>query len=237
MHIVLDIAAVAIIALTIFGAVRRGFMRSLISLAALVVSLILAYSFSASFGAVIDRSVVTPAASKIILKQSSETVTPDSPLAEFSVEDARYNKALVALYGGNSTQLVSDYNAYAAKEGAGATVGGYLDAALDARGYTQTASAAIAVVLIFIAVAIVASIVRAVVSPFMRLPVLHQFDKLLGLVVGIASCVAILMLFVAAATAVGNLIQAAGGGDYNAFIDKTYLFKYIYDSPLHTILK
>jgi len=65
-------------------------------------------------------------------------------------------------------------------------------------------------------------------------PNLH---KLLGLVVGVVNAAVILLVFVAIVTAVGYLIQVGGGGDYGAFVDKTYLFKYIYDSPLHTILK
>ena len=78
---------------------------------------------------------------------------------------------------------------------------------------------------------------KAVLTPIMHLPVLRQFDKLLGLVVGVVNAAVILLVFVAIVTAVGYLIQVGGGGDYGAFVDKTYLFKYIYDSPLHTILK
>ena len=99
------------------------------------------------------------------------------------------------------------------------------------------ASAALAAVVIFIGVAIVVWVLKAVLTPIMRLPVLHQFDKLLGLVVGVVNAAVVLFLFVAIVSAVGYLVQVGGGGDYGALVDKTHLFKYIYDSPLHTILK
>lgn len=53
------------------------------------------------FGEVIDSEVVTPLAAKSILKQSElGDVTLDSPLSEFSVDAARYNKKLLDLYDG-----------------------------------------------------------------------------------------------------------------------------------------
>ena len=70
MHIVLDVLVAAIVVFTVIGAVRKGFVRSLLSLVGLVLSLVLTYSFAVPFGAVIDSEVVTPMAAKSILKQS-----------------------------------------------------------------------------------------------------------------------------------------------------------------------
>ncbi len=236
MHIVLDVLVVAIAVFTIIGAVRRGFVRSLLSLVGLVLSLVLAYSFAVPFGEVIDSEVVTPLAAKSILKQSElGDVTLDSPLSEFSVDAARYNKKLLDLYDGNASSMLAEYDAVSASPNA--TVGDFLSVALNAHSYTGVASVALAAVVIFIGVAIVVWVLKAVLTPIMHLPVLRQFDKLLGLVVGVVNAAVILLVFVAIVSAVGYLIQVGGGGDYGAFVDKTYLFKYIYDSPLHTILK
>ena len=127
--------------------------------------------------------------------------------------------------------MLAEYDAVSASPNA--TVGDFLSVALNAHSYTGVASVALAAVVIFIGVAIVVWVLKAVLTPIMHL----QFDKLLGLVVGVVNAAVILLVFVAIVSAVGYLIQVGGGGDYGAFVDKTYLFKYIYDSPLHTILK
>ena len=236
MHIVLDVLVAAIVVFTVIGAVRKGFVRSLLSLVGLVLSLVLTYSFAVPFGAVIDSEVVTPMAAKSILKQSElDGVTLESPLAEFPADTARYNKKRLNLYDGSTSTLLAEYESVSAD--ADATVGDYLGVALNAHSYTGMASAALAAVVIFIGVAIVVWVLKAVLTPIMRLPVLHQFDKLLGLVVGVVNAAVVLFLFVAIVSAVGYLVQVGGGGDYGALVDKTHLFKYIYDSPLHTILK
>ena len=50
MHIVLDVLVAAIVVFTVIGAVRKGFVRSLLSLVGLVLSLVLTYSFAVPFG-------------------------------------------------------------------------------------------------------------------------------------------------------------------------------------------
>ena len=62
MHIVLDVLVVAIAVFTIIGAMRRGFVRSLLSLVGLVLSLVLAYSFAVPLGARFQNSRLTPRA-------------------------------------------------------------------------------------------------------------------------------------------------------------------------------
>ncbi len=212
MHIVLDVLLVAIVVLSVVIGARRGFFKSVIGLAGIVLAVVLMASFAAPLASAVDDAVIRPwAVERAMEAQGVSAETPTADLDLVRVDTALSNFLNVDILG---VEEIPE------------TVGEYLDAIFLVNGITLAISKALAAVIIFVVSMLGLWILRFVLKPILKLPVLRQCNGLLGAAIGVVNAVIILLILATAIYLIGVTSQAA---DFDvATVDQTVLFKHLY---------
>ncbi len=212
MHIVLDILLVAIVVVAVVIGARRGFFKSVMGLAGIVLAVVLMASFATPLASAVDDAVIRPwAVERAIEAQGVSAETPTADLDLARIDSAVSDFLNVDLSGVDEIPE---------------TAGEYLDAIFLVNGITLAISKALAAVIIFVVSMLGLWILGFVLKPILKLPVLRQCNGLLGAAIGAVNAVIILLILATAIYLIGVTSQAA---DFDvATVDQTVLFKYLY---------
>lgn len=188
MQLVIDILLVVIFGLLVFRGWWRGFMKSVLSLGRLILSLVITIVFGASFAAWIDAKFVNPPVFEAVFKKFSDIAAEVTASAEGGI-DALVEKIPEAFRGYldlESVDPTAEINALV--EQWSHTV---------ADGISKIVATVIGYILLFILAFLVLTMVIFIVTRFAKLPAIKTVDKLLGLVVGLFSG-AVAVIFISA---------------------------------------
>ena len=178
MQLVIDILLIAIFALLVFRGWWRGFMKSILSLGRLILSLVITILFGSAFAAWIDAKFVNPPVFEAVFKKFSDVAAEITASAEGGI-DALVEKIPDAFRGYldlESVDPTAEINALV--EEWSHTV---------ANGISRVISLILGYILLFVLSFIVLTIVIFIVGKLAKLPAIKTVDKLLGLVVAIFS--------------------------------------------------
>lgn len=188
MQLVIDILLVVIFGLLVFRGWWRGFMKSVLSLGRLILSLVITIVFGASFAAWIDAKFINPPVFEAVFKKFSDIAAEVTASAEGGI-DALVEKIPEAFRGYldlESVDPTAEINALV--EQWSHTV---------ADGISKIVATVIGYILLFILAFLVLTMVIFIVTRFAKLPAIKTVDKLLGLVVGLFSG-AVAVIFISA---------------------------------------
>ena len=178
MQLVIDILLIVIFGLLVFRGWWRGFMKSVLSLGRLILSLVITIIFGASFAAWIDAKFINPPVFEAVFKKFSDIAAEVTASAEGGI-DALVEKIPEAFRGYldlESVDPTAEINALV--EEWSHTV---------ADGISRVISLILGYILLFVISFVVLTVVIFIVGKLAKLPAIKTVDKLLGLVVGIFS--------------------------------------------------
>lgn len=224
MNILLDIALIAIVLLAIFFGVKKGFARATAGLVGFIIALLLAYFFAAPAGDFADEKIVRPFVVDQLIKTQGEGVTKDTPAGE--VDIVKINEKLQALFGKDNEIGKTDEQP---------SLGEWLDTLLRDQKITLAASRAIGAIGVFLAATLLLFLLRFLLRPVLKLPVLKQCDKILGAAVGIVNALILVFLFT---TAVYGFAHFSDKNFEAETVEKTAVFKIAYEhNPIRDIIE
>ena len=201
MQLVIDILLIAIFALLVFRGWWRGFMKSILSLGRLILSLVITILFGSAFAAWLDAKFVNPPVFEAVFKKFSDVAAEVTASAEGGI-DALVEKIPEAFRGYldlESVDPTAEINALV--EEWSHTV---------ADGISKVIATVIGYILLFVLTFLVLTVVIFIVTRFAKLPAIKTVDKLLGLVVGIVSgAVAVIFISVILSAILGVIGQEA----------------------------
>ena len=201
MQLVIDILLIGIFGLLVVRGWGRGFMKSVLSLGRLILSLVITIVFGASFAAWIDAKFVNPPVFEAVFKKFSDVAAEVTASAEGGI-DALVEKIPDAFRGYLDLETIdpaAEINALV--EQWSHTV---------ADGISKVIATVIGYILLFVLAFLVLTLVIFIVTRFAKLPAIKTVDKLLGLVVGLFSgAVAVIFISVILSAILGIFGQEA----------------------------
>jgi uncharacterized membrane protein required for colicin V production len=201
MQLVIDILLIAIFALLVFRGWWRGFMKSILSLGRLILSLVITILFGSAFAAWIDAKFVNPPVFEAVFKKFSDMAAEITASAEGGI-DALVEKIPDAFRGYLDLETLdptAEINSLV--EQWSHTV---------ADGISKVIATVIGYILLFVLAFLVLTLVIFIVTRFAKLPAIKTVDKLLGLVVGLFSgAVAVIFISVILSALLGIFGQEA----------------------------
>ncbi len=214
MNLVLDILVIGIVVGSVILGWRRGFIKSISGLLGLVLAIFVVSSFAQPIAEKLDDAVVRPWAVNQVIK-TQEGLTPDAPIEQLDL--AVVNQGIADKFGVNI--LGVDHSSGAS------TVGDYIESVIKHIGVTVTVSMALATIGLFALTWIGVRLIGLLLRPILKLPVLRQFNGILGVMAGLVSAALILMVLVYAVELIGGSRPDAVLGAQT--VEKTYIFKHI----------
>ena len=215
MHWLLDAIVIAVIVICAALGWRRGFIKSVSGLLGLVLGVVLVAALADPVGQKIDESLVRPWAIEQIVHTQGEDVSADTPLEQLDL--ASINQQIAQTFDvdilGTGTDLT------------GQTLGGYVEQLVDQTGITASISRSLATVVLFLGSILAVWLLSKILIPILKLPVLRQFNGLLGLVVGLVNAAIVLVVIATAVHFYGATAQGAAFGAQE--VEKTVVYQYI----------
>ena len=201
MQTVIDILLIVVFALLVFRGWRRGFMKSILSLGRLILSLVITILFGSAFAGWLDKTYVNPPVFDAVFKKFSDIAADVTATAEGGI-DALVEKIPEAFRGYldlESVDPAAEINALV--EEWSHTV---------ADGISKVIATILGFILLFVISFIVLTVVIFIVGKLAKLPAIKTVDKLLGLVVGILSgAVAVVIISII----LGAILGLVGQGE------------------------
>ncbi|MBP3667000.1 MAG: CvpA family protein [Clostridia bacterium] len=178
MQLVIDVLLIIIFALLVFRGWMRGFMKSVLSLGRLILSVLITILFGSAFAGWIDATFVNPPVFDTVFKKFSDIAAEVTATAEGGI-DALVEKIPEAFRGYldlESIDPASEINALV--EEWSHTV---------ADGISKVIATVLGYILLFALSFILLTVVIFIVGKLAKLPALKTVDKLLGLAMGAVS--------------------------------------------------
>ncbi len=223
MSFILDIAIIAIIALTVYFAAKNGFVKTAIS----AVSFILAVALTAMFASPLAEYLKESSVGKSVETAVEDAITNalvDTSLGVDGLLEGKsedFNK-LVAVSGMSLEELSAWYHNNVADTQKGESI----LASRIAEPITDITATAIAIILLFIGTQILLAIIARLLNLVAKLPIIRTANKALGILLGIILALLRVCLF---CFVIGLLIENSAflNSDFLASLEteKTLLFK------------
>ena len=199
MQLVIDILLLVIFALLIFRGWKRGFMKSVLGLGRLVLSVIITIAFGSAFADWLDVKFINPPVFEKVFEKFSDITADITATAEGGV-DALVEKIPEAFRGYLDLETVdptAEINALV--EEWSHTV---------ANSISGVISTVLGFILLFAISFVVLTVVIFIVGKVAKLPAIKTVDKLLGLVMGVISgAVAVIIISVILSAVLGVIGQ------------------------------
>ncbi len=224
MALILDIAAVVIVAVTVYFGYRRGFLRSLIQFIGCVAAFIVALTFSKPIATFTFDSFLAGG----IETKLTETV---GSVAEIPTSFEQMETLFEDLPGPIVSVLENNVNLQESLENLSTSVAGTTESFVQALMDTIIRPVAVSLIqfivfiLLFIILLFVVRLIARLIKPITKLPLLHQVDGALGAVLGLIKGA----IFLLALVSVLQLLVATtqDGWITQATMEETVVVKWI----------
>ena len=224
MSFVLDLAIIAIIAITIYFAAKNGFVKTAISAVSFILAIILTVMFANPFAEYLKTTSVAETIETAVEDAISDALVGSTIGIDglLNGESEKFNKMLeLAKIDSEELSTWYKYNVVEYSSGESAL------ASRIAQPLTDIVTKIIAIIVLFILSLILIAIVARVLNLVAKLPIIRTANKLLGVLLGAVLALLRVTLF---CFVMGILIRHADflGSDFLAGLDvnKTVLFKF-----------
>lgn len=220
MNIVFDIVLIALFGFLAIRGYFKGFMKTVLGFGRLILAIIITLIFGSSFSGWIDATFVNPPIYEAVRGKIADMASTATGNMEAFLAD------ITESYGNfiDTSSLQT-----------GAGVDGLVDSVSQSisGAISMVVSTIIGYILLFVIAFVVLTVVIFLVSKFAKLPVIHGFDKVLGLLVGVVSglvAVSILGTVLYALTTLFTPAEEVGG--VLKFVHDLNFFGFIFDKIL-----
>jgi uncharacterized membrane protein required for colicin V production len=178
MQLVIDVLLIAVFGLLVFCGWRRGFMKSILGLGRLILSVVITIVFGSSFAVWLDDTFINPPIYEAVFKKFSNIAADVTATAEGGVE------ALVE-------KIPDMFRSHLDLENLDPSA--KIDELVHqwshtvADGISKVVATVLGYILLFVLSFLVLTLVIFLVSRFAKLPFIKKTDKLLGLAIGLVS--------------------------------------------------
>lgn len=210
MQLVIDILLIVVFALLVFRGWWRGFLKSVLSLGRLILSLIITIACGPAFSAWVDAKFVNPPVFDAVFKKFSAIAAEVTSTAGGGVE-ALVEKIPESFRGYLDLETV-DPSAEVQT-----LVNEWSHTVAD--GISKVIATVIGYIVLFLLAFLVLTVVIWIVGKIAKLPAIKTADKLLGLVVGVISGV-VAVLFIS--VILGALLAVVGQGE---IVDNSFMLR------------
>ena len=240
MNIILDILAVAILALSIFFGHKKGFVKTVLNLCGGIICLIVAIVLSPTVGDFISTNYVTPTVENVVTEKMSALATvgdTNEPDVDKIVRDEP-NEFIKLL-----ERLNIDTEAFAEKFEEFKQSSAENTAELTVEYIAKPLSGAISYVIAFILLLIVSSLIIAILGflldKIVKLPILRTANKFLGVVSGaILGLIWVYVISMIVEIALPYITTSSSPIVSGLDPHSTLLFRYFYSyNPVYEIIK
>ncbi len=181
MPLLLDLILVLVFALCVYTGLKRGFIRSVMGIAVVVISLIGALKLSPFLSSYLNRTVVGPGITEQVSDSIDSIMTGTIDLDRLFEEKPTAFTDILDSFGIDFEELHGYYrNELKAEGDASAKLSAYI-----ADPIAKMISDAAAFAVLFILFSLVLTVIMLVISLIVRIPLLNELNKGLGLVLGI----------------------------------------------------
>lgn len=231
MNIALDIIVLTILIFSIRSSTKKGFFKTLISLACLVCTVIVIYIYAQPIGSFLNEKIVAPFVADYVLKDSEIEATDNAVDADEEL-----------LFSGDAIKELfkNEDPIFTQEDKEGNTVKEFLIGLLKDSAFLMTLCAGIAAIGISVVVRLAALIIEKAVGAVLKLPILNEANKGLGAIIGIVNGVLLvwILCIVVNLLATGYTPKTENGSFKTEVIEKTYVYKYAEEySPINKILE
>ncbi len=210
MQFVIDILLIAVFGLLVFRGWWRGFMKSVLSLGRLILSLVITILFGQSFAGWLDAKFINPPIYKAVFNKLSDVAAEVTASAEGSV-DALVEKVPDMFRSYLNLESVNPADEISALvEQWSRTV---------SDGISGVVSTVLGYILLFLMAFLVLTVVIFIIGKLAKLPAIKTMDKLLGLIVGVVSGVVAVMFI---SVVLGAILSVSGQGE---LVDNSIMLK------------
>ena len=236
MNWLLDIAVLAIIGLTMFFAVKNGFIKTLISTLSFAICILVTVLFVSPLSNALQKTGIAEKVNQTTAENISHYIF-DGSLG--GVEDLLDGKSegfnTLLKIAGTDKDAVKSW--YAQNVGAGED-GSYKLAEKISSPIVSVLSTLVAVIILFFGTKLILFFISRLLDGFARLPVLKSFNQLFGVLLGIVLAAVRVALFCFAIKILTENSQFIGS-DFISKLDpeKTVLFKFFYRFDLFGFIK
>ena len=216
MSLILDIILIAVFAAFVFAAVKKGFIRTLLELVAVVAALVLAYQFSpmasqAVFDGMLEKNITSSIETQISNNVDTATAAKKAELALDAIPDFA-----VSLADAAGVDIDNIKNKISSENLSAESVANELVEKI-AEPIITGALTIIFFILLACVLIIVLKIAAAKISKLFKVPIVGTADKLLGAVLGICRGLVVLILI----CTVLEFIFANGSGELAAAVNNS----------------
>ncbi len=225
MSLFLDILIIVVMAVTVIGGYKRGFIKSVMHFASSVLAFFAAVYFTPYLSSYLCESVFMTGISEGIAETLHSLLAVEGNALSTEQLFADMPEALTAIIERFNVDLTAFTEKFISSELATAetveTMSDYI-----ARPIAEAISSVAAFLLIFIGVVIVLRIITAVIGIVFELPVLKQLNSFFGLIFGILCAVLYAMVWSTLAVSLVDALHSIDPVSFSeALIDDTFIVK------------
>jgi len=210
MNIFLDVAVVLIVVLSIVAAVKKGFIKSLMKLIGLILTLVVMFFYASTLGKTINVKFLSPAVSNKIC----QTVEEDAEkLSDKKIISKIIDKANIDITSSSDMEELKVAISEKLND----------NKLMNALGY------ALACLVILVAIWLAVWLLELILKSIFKLPGLKQLHGLLSIILGIVNAAILLCIMGVVVTSASNAYtpKTENGTFENEVVEKTYLYKYV----------
>ena len=234
MSLIIDLIIILAAVAAIYLGISRGFIRSVMHFASLILALVAVFLFTSPVAAWLNNSFIESGVSDIIEDSLSGIVSAGENSLDiskiFSDRPEPLNE-IAAKFGCDLDELEAYYNNFLSS-GTESEALGDLSGKIAAP-TSQAISNVLAAIIVFIAAMLILRLITFILDMVFRLPVLDKLNKFLGLLFGIGS--AVITSWVIANISVGliSAFESVNGEIFNqSVIDGSIILRFLYNNSL-----
>ena len=185
---ILDLLTVAVIGVTVFLAVKNGFVKTIISASSFVICIIVTLIFMSPLSQAIQQTDIAESIKQKTQENIAEYISEEnlSGVNDLIEGASESFNSLLALTGIGGDELESWYSEN--KSGTEESVTERLAEKISAP-IIKIVSTGIAIIILYLGTKLILVIISFILGQFTKLPVLHSCDKLLGVILGVVLAV------------------------------------------------
>ncbi len=235
MNLIIDLIIVLAAAAAIYLGLSRGFVRSVMHFASLILAVIAVFLFTNPVSAWLNSTFIKSGVSDIIEESLSDLIFDGEN--SFSVPDifSEPPQALKDILGRFDVEFDDIAGFYSSNVSPSTNEGDAIDVIAEQIAYptSNAISHILAAIIVFIAAMVLIKLITFVLDRICRLPVLRKLNKLLGLLFGIASALVISLVIANAAVGLIEAFDSINSTVFNTeTIERSIILKFFDNNGL-----
>ena len=234
MSLVIDLLIIAAAAISVYFGITKGFIKSVMQFASLIIALIAVFVFTAPVSDLLYKSFVEKEVSNITGEALTGIITAGEEhlaLDKIMTDKPEALTEITDRFSVNIDEIISYYKDSLKSLAESDAVGELADAI--AKPTAEAVSTVVAAILVFVVSMLVLALITFILDSICRLPVLRRLNTFFGFIFGLGS--ALVSAWVIANVSVGliNALEAINSEMFNeTVISGSFILRFFYNNSL-----